>query len=104
MSLIKVVRHSNNQILSEQEIEAHLFKEGYQPFKWNDVAGVTYPRHVHTVEECIWVVKGEIIFEVDGQEYHLKAGDKIYLPANARHSAKVPTAASVTYFIGQKNN
>ena len=45
---------------TEQEAEARLHQEGYNVFRWHDVAGVNYPRHRHSHDECLWILKGEL--------------------------------------------
>ena len=79
-----------------------LSKEGYHAFRWHDVPGSVYPKHRHDRDECIWVLKGEIIFGVNGKEYALKTGDRMYLPSMKTHTARVPDEQSVTYLVGQK--
>ncbi len=88
---------------TEQEAEARLHAEGYESFRWHDVPGSTYPRHRHDCDECIWVLTGEITFSVNGQDYPLKPGDRIYLPSATPHTAKVPRSTAVTYLVGQKH-
>ena len=87
---------------SEQEAEAKLHQEGYDSFRWYDVPGAAYPVHIHSHDECIWVLQGEITFEVEGEHYVLKSGDRLYLPAKIAHTAQVPVAKGVTYLVGQK--
>lgn len=87
---------------TEEEAEAKLRQEGYEPFRWHDVPGSKYPRHRHGYDECLWVLAGKIVFTIDGKDYELKPGDKLYLPARVAHTAKVPDAEGVTYLVGQK--
>ena len=87
---------------TEQEAEARLNQEGYSSFTWYDVPGAFYPSHSHNADECIWIVKGDITFNVQWQNYPMTAGDRIYLPAKIQHTATVPESASVTYLVGQK--
>lgn len=91
------------QIPTEEEAEARLHLEGYESFRWYDVPGANYPKHRHGCDECIWVLKGEITFQVDDEHYTLKAGDRLYLPAKTAHTASVPDEAGVTYLVGQKS-
>jgi mannose-6-phosphate isomerase-like protein (cupin superfamily) len=97
---VQIVRGSDG--LTQDEAEAKLHREGYEPFRWYDVPGARYPSHRHSQDECIWVLKGEIEFEIDGQNYELRAGDRLYLPAGAVHTARVPRAAGVTYLVGRR--
>lgn len=99
---MQVVHWSGPALPTEQEAEARLHQEGYSSFKWYDVPGVKYPSHRHAQDECLWVLRGELVLEISGTEYHLKAGDRLYLPAKTPHTAHVPNSASVTYIVGQK--
>lgn len=91
---------------TEQEAEARLHREGYDSFRWYDVPGASYPNHRHPYDECIWVLKGQITFKVmfklNEIEYHLKPGDRLYLPARIPHTAIIPNEAGVTYLVGSK--
>lgn len=54
--------------------------------------GLEPPGHTHTLEdESFYVLEGEMLFTVDGQEKLLKAGDHIFLPKNIPHAFKIQT-------------
>ena len=40
----------------------------------------------HSGEEFVYVVKGEVIYTLNNQEYHLKEGDSMYYRSEALHS------------------
>ncbi|MDM5332911.1 XRE family transcriptional regulator [Ureibacillus composti] len=44
----------------------------------------------HPGEEFYYVLEGELLFEVDGKEYSVKAGDSIHFPSTLSHSVKNP--------------
>lgn len=98
----RVVKWTEKTPPSEQEAEARLRTEGYESFKWHDVPGANYPRHRHVHDECIWVLSGVLIFDIDGRRHRLEAGDRLYLPSRLPHTAEVPDDAAVTYLVGQK--
>ena len=89
--------------LTEDEAEARLHQEGYESFRWYDVPGSSYPRHRHSDDECIWILKGEITFAVGDQEFKLGPGDRLYLKAETPHTAQVPLTAGVTYLVGRRS-
>lgn len=91
-------------IPTQEEVEARIHHEGYESFKWYDVPGMAYPQHAHEQDECLWILKGELVLEIRGQNYSLKEGDRIYLPAQTPHTARVPSSRSVTYIVGQKRS
>ena len=51
--------------------------------------GTTAPRHAHPGEEIIYVLEGTWEYTVDGKPpVILKAGDVLFIPAGAIHSAR----------------
>ena len=45
------------------------------------------PLHIHPhQDEMFYVIEGEYFFKVGDEEYHLKAGDSIFLPRNVPHA------------------
>jgi quercetin dioxygenase-like cupin family protein len=97
-SKIQVIKWMKPTSLTQEEAEARLHQEGYEAFCWNDVPGASYPRHRHDSDECLWILRGEIRLTIQGEDYLLQAGDRIYLPANTPHTAEVPQTRGVTYF------
>ena len=87
--------------VNEEAIRTQLIEEGYDPFRWQDPAGTTYPAHAHAHDESIWVVEGEITFQASGQSFRLGPGDRLMLPAGTLHTAHVGNSGAV-YLIGQR--
>jgi quercetin dioxygenase-like cupin family protein len=55
----------------------------------NLAPGVLAPRHSHPGEEIIYVLYGTLEYTIDGQPaVTLKAGDVLFVPAGAIHSAR----------------
>lgn len=104
MSQVKVVKWQSTDTtgINEEEAQARLHQEGYENFKWTDVAGADYPRHRHDYDECLWILEGEISFTIEGVVYQLQPGDRLYLPAKVPHTAQVLGGKSVTYLVGQR--
>jgi quercetin dioxygenase-like cupin family protein len=50
--------------------------------------GASFPKHSHPGVEMAYVLSGEIEYEMDGKIIRLKAGESLYIPAGAVHSAK----------------
>ena len=51
--------------------------------------GASFPAHRHPGEEIIYVLEGRLEYEVEGQPpVTLKAGDVLFVPAGAFHSAR----------------
>ena len=50
--------------------------------------GYVAPRHTHPGEEIIYVIEGSLEYEIDGKVSKVKAGDVLFVPAGAIHTAK----------------
>jgi quercetin dioxygenase-like cupin family protein len=50
---------------------------------------VAFPKHSHPGEEIVYVLEGSLEYEVEGKPpVTLMAGDVLFVPAGAVHSAK----------------
>jgi len=47
-----------------------------------------FPKHSHPGVEIAYVLEGTMEYELDGKAVVLKAGDALYIPAGAVHSAR----------------
>lgn len=65
--------------------------------------GSVFPGHTHPGEEIIYVIEGVWEYEISGKPVKAKAGDVLFVPAGAIHSAKnVGTGKAVelaTYIV-----
>ena len=51
--------------------------------------GVAFGKHSHPGEEIVYVIEGELEYEIEGKPpVTLKAGEVLYIPAGAIHTAK----------------
>lgn len=50
--------------------------------------GASFPKHSHPGVEIAYVLSGTIEYELQGKTIRLQAGDSLYIPAGAVHSAK----------------
>jgi len=49
----------------------------------------TYPEHRHPFDEVRMIIEGELSMNISGNRLLLRAGDKIIIPANTKHSQSV---------------
>jgi quercetin dioxygenase-like cupin family protein len=53
--------------------------------------GVSFGKHTHPGEEIIYMLEGTLAYEVEGRPpITLKAGEVLFIPAGAVHSARNP--------------
>jgi quercetin dioxygenase-like cupin family protein len=50
--------------------------------------GYVAPRHTHFGEEIIYVLEGELEYQIDGKTFTVKPGDVLFVPAGVIHSVK----------------
>jgi mannose-6-phosphate isomerase-like protein (cupin superfamily) len=48
------------------------------------------PEETHRADQIVYVVEGEAVVRVDGEEGHAAAGALILIPAGARHHVRNP--------------
>ena len=101
-SQIRLIHWAKDTPITQEEAEAHLHREGYNSYCWYDVPGTEYPKHRHEYDECLWILKGELRLTIDGENYILKEGDRLYVPAETPHHTQIPIQQGVTYLVGQK--
>ena len=85
----------------ERLLRQRLEGEGFEVLLWHDEPGTSYHSHRHDHDEILWVVFGEISFQIDDREYRLATGDRLTLPAATVHSAHSGSRGA-TYLIAQK--
>jgi len=83
------------------EMRAALESAGFAVFSWRDAAGTLYEPHQHEEDECLWLIDGEMSFEIDGRRYDLGAGDRLMLPARTVHAAQAGPGGAA-YLVGQR--
>ncbi|NHZ81758.1 cupin domain-containing protein [Massilia sp. CCM 8695] len=50
--------------------------------------GAAFPKHTHPGVEIAYVLSGTVEYEMHGETIRLQAGESLYIPAGAAHSAK----------------
>jgi quercetin dioxygenase-like cupin family protein len=76
---------------NEDRIRRLLSEEGLSGYRWSNSPGDTYARHSHPFLKVIYVIQGSITFilpEIEKQ-VTLNAGDRLELPRDMAHEAKV---------------
>ena len=63
--------------------------EGLQPFEEIYNSGDTVKDHRHPFDEARMVCTGQLMLDVAGNKLLLRAGDRITIPSNTKHSKKV---------------
>ena len=84
-----VTRWQASTVPSKQQILDVLTGEGLDPFVEDYSANTKITDHRHPYSEVRLVFSGEILFNISGNQLVLRAGDRIEIPPNTKHSHTV---------------
>ena len=81
--------------LSEAAMRRKLEQLGYRVNRYVYSPGTFFPTHTHSTEKIDAVLSGNFRISMGKDSVVLKAGDFVYVPAGAEHSAEVIGKESV---------
>ena len=61
-----------------------------------------YPEHRHPFDEVRMIIEGELSMNISGNRLLLRAGDKIVIPANTKHSQSVAEGQSCKTLVANR--
>ena len=90
------------QLMDKSAIKQDWQSRGFSCDVWTDPPGVVWQDYVHSVDELLMLIDGEIEVSFDGKVLRPEIGDEIFIPANVSHT--VVNVGSVTnhWFYGYK--
>lgn len=71
---------------SKEQVHVILQSEGLEPFDEIYDPQVKVHDHRHPFAEVRVIVSGEMIFNISGNQFVLRPGDRVEIPANTKHS------------------
>jgi len=71
---------------NQENAQKLLKSEGLDPFIENYTPQQKVAEHKHPFCEVRMVIEGELLFNVSGNQFLLRSGDKVEIPANTRHA------------------
>lgn len=71
---------------TKQQIQLALNNEGLEPFEETYAPSAKINDHKHPFCEVRIIVEGEMMFNIAGNQVLLRAGDRIEIPSNTKHS------------------
>ena len=84
-----VMRWQAPLVPDRQQILLMFEAEGLQPTEEVFPPKSVIKDHRHPFDEVRMVVSGQLLFDIAGNRLLLRAGDKIVIPSNTKHSKKV---------------
>ena len=74
--------------IDAQDISKDWRARGFSCDLWVDPPGQRWEDFVHSTDELVIVLGGEVEFEISGVISHPEIGEEIFLPAGAVHSVR----------------
>ncbi|MBS1271806.1 MAG: Acireductone dioxygenase [Candidatus Marinimicrobia bacterium] len=100
---ISIQKWEKNEQPDPEELKQTLREEGYGGIHmFSDHPGATYGDHQHNYVEVRWLVDGEVTFGVGDEKYTLQPGDRLDMPANTVHNARMHPEKGATYVCASK--
>lgn len=100
--MLDVVRWNKPRKPALEDLQRMLQSEGLECELYADSPGTKYGRHKHPFDDFIVIVSGKMKIITDTQEWTLKPGDRLDLPANTSHAAVVVGKEEVRYLSAAK--
>ena len=98
-----VMRWQAPIVPDRQQILLMFESEGLQPSEEIFPAKAVIQDHRHPFDEVRMVVSGQLLFDIAGNRLLLRAGDKIIIPSNTKHSKKVEGDGPCVSFCAYKS-
>lgn len=71
---------------SKEQLHMILESEGLEPYDEIYEPNTKIKEHRHPFAEIRIVVSGEMVFNISGNQFVLRAGDRVEIPGNTKHS------------------
>ncbi len=84
-----VTRWQAPLVPAAEQMKAMFEAEDLTPFTEELEANSKIPDHRHAFDEVRMVAQGQLLLNVAGNKLLLRAGDKIIIPSNTKHSKEV---------------
>ena len=79
--------------MQEQPVDPHAVRKdwadrGFSCEFWEDPPGREWNDFVHSTDELVMVIEGNLEFEVNGRTHHPRLGEELFIPRGATHSVR----------------
>ncbi len=99
---MKITRWRADRKPTREEIESMFRDEGFE-FVLEDLpSGSEIAEHRHPFDEIRMVVAGAMRYNIAGNEFILREGDRLELPSNTRHHTKVEPGSDCLTIYAQR--
>ena len=84
-------------------IERDWRARGFSCGLWVDPPGQVWEDYVHSADELLMVLEGELELEMQGRTFRPKNGEEVLIPARVTHSVRNVGSMTARWLYGYKN-
>jgi quercetin dioxygenase-like cupin family protein len=87
---------------NQQDVAKEWSARGFSCELWIDPPGQRWEDFVHSTDELVLVLEGELEFEINGEIFHPERGGELYIPAGAVHSVRNIGGSTARWLYGYR--
>ncbi|HET8580039.1 MAG TPA: cupin domain-containing protein [Nitrospiraceae bacterium] len=92
----------NQMQLNRLQVEKDWKARGFTCGLWVDPPRQEWVDYVHSMDELLMVLEGELELEMQGRTFRPKQGEEVLIPANMRHSVRNVGGTTARWLYGYK--
>lgn len=89
--------------VDREQIEREWRLRGFSCGLWVDPPGQVWENYVHSTDELLMVLEGELELEMQGRTFRPKRGEEVSIQARVTHSVRNVGGTTVRWLYGYKN-
>ncbi|RMH05092.1 MAG: cupin domain-containing protein [Nitrospirae bacterium] len=90
-------------MIDQEAIAREWASRGFSCDLWIDPPGRRWEDFVHTTDEVILVVEGQLEVEINGTRYYPPVGEELFIPAGASHSVRNIGQTTARWLYGYRS-
>lgn len=84
------------------QVEQDCHSRGFSCGPWVDPPGQLWEDYVHSMDELLMVLEGELELEMQGRTFRPKQGEEVLIPARVRHMVRNVGGTTARWLYGYK--
>jgi len=90
--------------LSLAQVEQDWHSQGFSCGLWVDPPGQVWEDYVHSMDELLMVLEGELELEMQGRIFRPNQGEEVLIPAEVRHTVRNVGGTTARWLYGYKSS
>lgn len=96
-------RYNHGVTVDRAHVETAWRVRGFSCGLWVDPPGQVWEDYVHSTDELLMVLEGELELEMRGTTFRPKTGEEVLIPARETHSVRNVGGTTARWLYGYKN-